>query len=194
MKYIEPLANLIARLTKLPGVGEKTAARFAYSILDGSQAEAEGLAQAILDAKSKVRFCRECGNYSEDEVCEFCVSRDKSIICVVKEPKDIAALEKTKEFRGVYHVLHGVISPMERIGPDDIKVKELLSRLSNVTEVIIATNPDIEGEATALYLARLIKPLGIRVTRIAQGLPAGSVIEYADEHTLSRALQSRIEI
>lgn len=133
-----------------------------------------------------------CGNYTENEVCDICASRDKSVICVVKEPKDIIALEKVKDFKGVYHVLGGVISPLERVGPDDLRIKELIKRLDGVDEVILATNPDVEGEATAMYLARLIKPLGIKCTRIARGLPEGSVIEYADESTLSRALASRI--
>lgn len=194
MKYIEPLANLIAQFTKLPGVGEKTAARYAYSVLEGTAEDADALAAAIVEVKREVRLCKICGNFTDGEICEYCAERDPSVICVVKEPKDITALEKTKEYKGVYHVLHGVISPLERKGPDDIRIKELLARLGGVTEVIIATNPDVEGEATAMYLAKLIKPLGIKVTRIAQGLPSGSVIEYADEHTLSRALRSRVEL
>lgn len=192
MKYIEPLSNLVAQFTKLPGVGEKTAARYAYAVLEGSEEDATALAEAISSIKEQVHICSVCGNFTDDDVCEICKTRDKSVICVVKEPRDIVALENTKEYRGVYHVLHGVISPMERKGPDDIRIKELLTRLTGVNEVIIATNPDVEGEATAMYIAKLLKPLGIKVTRIAQGLPSGSVIEYADEHTLSRALRSRI--
>ncbi len=194
MKYIEPLARLIAQFGKLPSVGEKTAARYAYAILNSSQEDAEELIDAIRDVKQNVHFCKICGNYTQDEVCEICASRPSNVICVVKEPKDIVALEKVKDFKGVYHVLGGVISPMEHIGPNDIRIKELLARLDGVDEVILATNPDVEGEATAMYIARLIKPMGIKCTRIARGLPEGSVIEYADESTLSRALSSRIEL
>lgn len=194
MKYIEPLARLIAQLSKLPSVGEKTAARYAYAILNSPQEEVEELIDAIKDVKENVHFCSVCGNYTENEVCDICSTRQASTICVVKEPKDIVALEKVKDFKGVYHVLGGVISPMEHVGPNDIRIKELLARLGGVEEVILATNPDVEGEATAMYIARLIKPLGIKVTRIARGLPEGSVIEYADESTLSRALSSRIEL
>ena len=194
MRYIEPLANLIAQLGKLPSVGEKTAARYAYHILNAPQEDADALVEAILTVKREVHFCSVCGNYTENDVCDICLSRDKSVICVVKEPKDIVALEKVKDFKGVYHVLGGVISPLEHIGPDDLRIKELIARLDGVEEVILATNPDVEGEATAMYLARLIKPLGIKCTRIARGLPEGSVIEYADESTLSRALSSRITI
>lgn len=192
MIYIEPLANLIAQLGKLPSVGEKTAARYAYHILNAADEETDALIDAIRTVKREVHFCSVCGNYTENEVCDICASRDKSVICVVKEPKDIIALEKVKDFKGVYHVLGGVISPLERVGPDDLRIKELIKRLDGVDEVILATNPDVEGEATAMYLARLIKPLGIKCTRIARGLPEGSVIEYADESTLSRALASRI--
>lgn len=194
MKYIEPLAKLISEFTKFEGVGEKTASRYAYSILKRSDDEVEDLINALRDVKQRVKFCPVCGNYTDLDVCEICSTRDKSVICVVKEPKDIIALEKVKDYKGVYHVLHGVISPIDRVGPDDINVKGLLKRLDGVKEVIIATNPDVEGEATAMYLARLIKPLGIKVTRIARGLPEGSVIEYADEMTLSTALRTRIEI
>ncbi len=194
MKYIEPLARLIAQLSKLPSVGEKTAARYAYAILNSPDEEAEELIEAIRDVKQNVHFCKICGNYTENEICDICSERKANVICVVKEPKDIVALEKVKDFKGVYHVLGGVISPMEHVGPNDIRIKELLSRLDGVEEVILATNPDVEGEATAMYIARLIKPLGIKVTRIARGLPEGSVIEYADESTLSRALSSRITL
>lgn len=194
MKYIEPLARLIAQLSKLPSVGEKTAARYAYAILNSPEEEVNELVDAIRDVKQNVHFCKICGNYTENEICDICQTRKPSVICVVKEPKDIFALEKVKDFKGVYHVLGGVISPMEHIGPNDIRIKELLARLDGVEEVILATNPDVEGEATAMYIARLIKPMGIKVTRIARGLPEGSVIEYADESTLSRALSSRIEL
>lgn len=194
MPYIEPLAKLIAEFTKFEGVGEKTAARYAYSVLKRSDAEVEDLIEALRDVKQKVRFCKVCGNYTDGDVCEICKTRDKSVICVVKEPKDVQAFEKVKSYKGVYHVLHGVISPIEHVGPDDINIRGLLDRLDGVKEVIIATNPDVEGEATALYIARLIKPLGIKVTRIARGLPEGSVIEYADEMTLSTALRTRVEL
>lgn len=194
MKYIEPLARLIAQLSKLPSVGEKTAARYAYAILNSPEEEVNELVDAIHEVKQNVHFCKICGNYTENEICDICQTRKPSVICVVKEPKDIVALEKVKDFKGVYHVLGGVISPMEHIGPNDIRIKELLARLDGVEEVILATNPDVEGEATAMYIARLIKPMGIKVTRIARGLPEGSVIEYADESTLSRALSSRIEL
>lgn len=194
MRYIEPLANLIAQLGKLPSVGEKTAARYAYHILNAPDEDADALIEAIRTVKREVHFCSICGNYTENEVCDICATRDRSVICVVKEPKDIVALEKVKDFKGVYHVLGGVISPLEHVGPDDLRIKELISRLDGVNEVILATNPDVEGEATAMYLSRLIKPLGIKCTRIARGLPEGSVIEYADESTLSRALASRITL
>lgn len=194
MKYIEPLARLIAEFGKLPSVGEKTAARYAYAILESSDEDVESLIDAIRNVKQNVHFCKICGAFTENEVCDICATRKAKTICVVKEPKDVSALEKVKGYDGVYHVLHGVISPMDRVGPDDIRIKELLARLDGVEEVILATNPDVEGEATAMYIARLIKPLGIKVTRIARGLPEGSVIEYADESTLSRALLSRTEL
>ncbi len=194
MTYVKSLSKLIAELTKLPSVGEKTAARYAYSILNYSDEDVQNLIDAIKDVKQHVRFCKECGNFTENEVCDICLSRDKKTICVVKEPKDVIAFEKVKGYKGVYHVLHGVISPMDHVGPNDIRIKELLARLNGVEEVILATNPDVEGEATAMYIASLIKPLGIKVTRIARGLPQGSVIEYADEMTLTQALKSRIEL
>lgn len=194
MKYIEPLAKLIAELSKLPSVGEKTAARYAYAILEASDDDVNALVDAIKAVREKVHFCSICGNFTEGDVCEICATRKPTTICVVKEPRDVTALEKVKGYEGVYHVLHGVISPIDRVGPDDIRIKELLARLDGVEEVILATNPDVEGEATAMYIARLIKPLGIKVTRIARGLPEGSVIEYADEGTLMRALNSRITL
>lgn len=194
MRYAEPIARLIAELSKLPSVGEKTAARYAYAILNAPDCEAEALIDAIRAMKRDVHICKVCGNFTEGEICDICASRDHKTICVVKEARDINALEKVKDFKGVYHVLGGVISPMEHIGPNDIRIKELLDRLDGVEEIILATNPDVEGEATAMYIARLIKPLGIKCTRIARGLPEGSVIEYADEGTLSRALASRIEL
>ena len=158
--------------------------------------EAENFARAITDAKRKVKYCKVCGNFTENDICEICRLRDKSVICVVKEPKDVIALEKLHEYKGVYHVLHGVINPMEGIGPNDIRIKELLSRVNEggVKEVIMATNPDVEGEATAMYIARLLKPLGINVTRLAHGIPIGSELEYTDDVTLSRALLERKSI
>ena len=194
MRYIEPIAKLIAELGKLPSVGEKTAARYAYALMEAPSEDVDALVNAIKDVREKVHFCKVCGNFTENEVCDICAPRKPTTICVVKEPRDITALEKVKGYDGVYHVLHGVISPLDRVGPENIRIKELLARLDGVQEVILATNPDVEGEATAMYIARLIKPLGIKVTRIARGLPEGSVIEYADEGTLSRALSSRIEL
>ena len=194
MRYIEPIAKLIAELGKLPSVGEKTAARYAYALMEAPSEDVDALVYAIKDVREKVHFCKVCGNFTENEVCDICATRKPTTICVVKEPRDITALEKVKGYDGVYHVLHGVISPLDRVGPENIRIKELLARLDGVQEVILATNPDVEGEATAMYIARLIKPLGIKVTRIARGLPEGSVIEYADEGTLSRALSSRIEL
>lgn len=194
MRYIEPIAKLIAELGKLPSVGEKTAARYAYALMEAPEEDVNALVEAIKNVRENVHFCKICGNFTEYEICDICATRKPTTICVVKEPKDVTALEKVKGYEGVYHVLHGVISPLDRVGPDDIRIKELLARLDGVQEVILATNPDVEGEATAMYIARLIKPLGIKVTRIARGLPEGSVIEYADEGTLSRALSSRIEL
>lgn len=194
--YIEPIGRLVNEFSKLPGVGKKTALRYAYRVINMSEEEARGFSEAILNVKRRVRFCKICGNFTEDDVCEVCRTRDKSTICVVKEPKDVIALEKLREYKGVYHVLHGVIDPMNGVGPNDIHVKELLARLSEggVNEVILATNPDVEGEATAMYLARLVKPLGIKVSRIAHGVPIGGELEYTDEVTLSRALIERKEI
>ena len=180
----------------MPGVGKKTAQRYAYRVINMSAAEAEGFANAITEAKRRVKYCKICGNFTENEVCDICLKRDKSVICVVKEPKDVIALEKLHEYKGVYHVLHGVINPMEGTGPNDIRIKELLARVNEggVQEVIMATNPDVEGEATAMYIARLLKPLGINVTRLAHGIPIGGELEYTDEVTLSRALTERKSI
>ena len=194
--FIEPIGRLMNEFSKLPGVGQKTAQRYAYRVINMSESEAHAFAEAILGVKRKVKFCRVCGNFTEEEVCGICKSRDQSVICVVKEPKDVIALEKVHEFKGVYHVLHGVIDPMNGVTPNDIRIKELLTRVSdgNVKEVIMATNPDVEGEATAMYIAKLLKPLGITVTRISRGVPVGSELEYADEVTLARALLERKEI
>lgn len=191
--YIEPIGKLINEFSKLPGVGAKTAQRFAYKIINMPEKEAEEFAKAILDAKKNVRYCSVCGNFSEGEVCDICKNRNDESICVVKEPKDVIAIEKLNEFNGVYHVLHGTISPLDGIGPNDINIKGLLSRISKgtVKEVIMATNPDVEGEATAMYITNLIKPLGIKVTRLAHGIPIGTELEYADEVSLARAFIDR---
>ena len=196
MEYIEPISRLIAEFTKLPGVGKKTAARYAFSVINMPVESAETFCDAIMKIKQSVRLCKICGNYTDQDVCEICQTRDKSVICVVKEPRDVIALEKTKAFGGVYHVLHGHLSPLEGIGVSDIRIKELLERLKDgdVKEIIIATGTDQAGEATALYIAMLVKPLGIKTTRIARGLPSGSNLEYTDEATLSRALTDRKEI
>ncbi len=191
--FIEPIGRLINEFAKLPGVGAKTAQRFAYKIINMSEAEAQNFADAILGAKKKVRYCRICGNFSEEEVCDICKTRPNEIICVVKEPKDVIAIEKLNEFGGVYHVLHGAISPLDGVGPDDINIKGLLKRIGEggVKEVIMATDTDVEGEATAMYISGLIKPLGIKVTRLARGLPIGTDLEYADEVSLARAFVER---
>lgn len=194
--FIEPIGKLINEFSKLPGVGKKTAQRYAYKIIGMTDEEARAFSQSILDCKRKVRYCKICGNFTEEEVCDICKRRDKSTVCVVKEPKDVIALEKLHEFKGVYHVLHGVISPMDGIGPNEIRIKELLARVNEggIQEVIMATNPDVEGEATAMYIAKILKPLGVNVTRIAHGIPIGSELEYTDEVTLSRALSERKQI
>lgn len=177
----------------MPGVGAKTAQRYAYKIINMTDEEAENFAEAIKSAKKNVHYCKICGNFSEDEICDVCKTRSSSVICVVKEPKDVIAIEKLNEFTGVYHVLHGTISPMDGIGPDDIDIKGLLSRIAKggVAEVIMATNPDVEGEATAMYISGLLKPLGIKVTRLAHGIPIGTDLEYADEVSLARAFVDR---
>lgn len=193
MNYIEPIAKLINALTKLPGVGAKTAQRYAYHIINMDKNEALSICRAITQAKESVRYCSVCGNFTDSEICSLCKTRDKSVICVVKEPKDVIALEKARGFKGSYHILHGTINPLEGIGPDQIRIRELLKRIDegNVSEVIMATNTDAEGDATAMYIARLLKPLGVKVTRIAQGIPIGADIEYADEVTLSKAIEDR---
>lgn len=190
--FIEPIGRLINEFSKLPGVGKKTAQRYAYKIIGMTDAEAKEFADAVLNCKSRVKYCKVCGNFSEDETCPICKKRAATSICVVKEPKDVIAMEKLHEFNGVYHVLHGVISPMDGVGPNDIRIKELLARIDgNVAEVIMATNPDVEGEATAMYIAKLLKPLGVNVTRLAHGIPVGGELEYTDEVTLSRAFTER---
>jgi len=195
--FARPLAELIAELERLPGVGPKSAQRLAYHLLRVSEEEAGRLAKAINHAKASLCFCRLCQNISESEVCEICsqAKRDHSLICVVAEPRDIIAVERLNEFRGLYHVLHGLMSPMDGIGPEQLRIKELLARLNDgVVEIILATNPTIEGDATALYLAKLIKPLGIRVTRIAHGMPVGGELDYADSATLLSAIEYRREL
>lgn len=194
--FIEPIGKLINEFSKLPGVGAKTAQRYAYKIINMSDAEAEEFAKSITDAKKKVKYCKICGNFTDGDVCDVCKNRSSDTICVVKEPKDCIAIEKLAEFNGVYHVLHGTISPMDGVGPNDIRIKELLERIQQggVKEIIMATNPDVEGEATAMYISRLIKPLGIKVTRLASGISIGTDLEYADEVTLSRAFVDRKQI
>ena len=190
---IESIGKLVNEFSKLPGVGKKTAQRYAYKVIDMTESEARDFAEAILGVKRKVRYCSVCGNFTEQEVCGICKTRDKSVICVVKEPRDVAAIEKLHEFKGVYHVLHGTIDPMAGVGPNDIRIRELLARIneSEIKEVIVATNPDVSVDATAMYLARLIKPLGITVSRLAHGIPVGSEIEYTDDVTLTRAFVER---
>jgi len=196
--YIEPIARLINELSRLPGVGGKTAQRLAFHILTMPKDQVRGLAQAIYEVRDKIKYCSVCANLTDSDPCAICSSsrRDRSIICVVKDSRDVIAMERMRDYKGLYHVLHGTISPMEGIGPDDIKIKELLDRVrdDSVKEVILATNPDVEGEATAVYISRLLKPLGIRVTRIAHGIPVGGDLEYADEVTLSKALEGRREM
>ena len=193
--FIEPIGRLINEFSKLPGVGKKTAQRYAYKIIGMSEAEAKEFAESIIYCKRKVRYCKVCGNFTEEETCDICRRRQPSEICVVKEPKDVIAMEKLHEFKGVYHVLHGVISPMDGVGPNDIRIKELLARIDgNVKEVIMATHPNVEGQATAMYIAKLLKPLGVNVTRLAHGIPVGGELEYTDEVTLSRALSERKSI
>ena len=199
MSYYSPsIEKLIEAFEKLPSIGNKTAARLAFHILNSSEEETNEFVQAIVNAKKNLKYCSICYNISDTDPCTICsnAGRDKSLICVVEDVKDVVAMEKTHEFKGVYHVLHGSISPMNGIGPDDIRIKELLARLMDgtVKEVILATNPRVEGEATAIYLSKLIKPLGIKVTRIAHGIPVGGDLEYTDEITLTKALEGRREL
>lgn len=196
MKQIESLERLVSMFRTLPGVGVKTAQRYAYKIINSDKKYAGDFSSAILTAKEKIRYCEECGNFTDSPICSICSGRNSKTICVVKEPKDVNAMEKVKSFSGVYHVLHGTINPLENRGPNDIRIKELLNRINKnkTEEVIMATNPDVEGDVTAIYIAKLLKPLGVRVTRIAQGISMGSELEYADEITLTRALEGRREI
>jgi recombination protein RecR len=196
--YEGPVQALIDELGRLPGVGPKSAQRIAFYLLKAAPEDAKRLASAIVDAKERVSWCRRCYNLAEGDLCTFCRDerRNTHVVCVVEEPRDIVAIERTNEFRGRYHVLQGAISPIEGVGPEQLRVKELLGRINedDITEVILATNPNSEGEATAMYLARLLKPIGLRVTRIASGLPVGGDLEYADEVTLGRALEGRREV
>jgi recombination protein RecR len=196
--YEGPIQDLVDELNRLPGIGPKSAQRLAFHIVKAASQDAKRLAEAIVQAKDRVRFCRECFGVSEGELCRFCAdpTRDAAVVCVVEEPKDVSSLERTGAIRGRYHVLGGAISPMQGIGPDDLRVQELLDRVgrNGVGEVILATNPNLEGNATAMYVAGLLKPLGVKVTRLASGLPVGGDLEYADEVTLGQALEGRREL
>lgn len=194
----DPIARMTQQLSRLPGIGRKTAQRLAYFIAAQPEEYARDLAQALLEGRGDIHLCSRCGNYTSEDPCVICgdVKRQHDTVCVVRDPRDVAAIERMREYRGEYHVLHGTISPMDGIGPDDIRIRELLARLADgaITEVILATNPDIEGEATASYIARVIKPLGVRVTRLAHGMPVGGDLEYVDEVTLNRAFEGRREM
>ena len=198
MSGIEPIQRLVNQLSKLPGIGQKSAQRLAYHIISLPEEQVRELAVAIFNGKKQVHFCPVCGNYTDQDPCALCsdTARDPSILCVVRDPRDVAAMERMRDYNGLYHVLHGVISPMDGVGPDDIRIRELLARLASgqVKEVVLATNPDIEGEATASYIARLLKPMGVKVTRIAHGVPVGGDLEYTDEVTLLKAFEGRREI
>ena len=192
----DTIEKLIEQFRTLPGVGYKTAQRYAFSIIEGKEDRAKRFSEAILEAKSKIGFCKVCGNFTDREVCPICTHRNRKIICVVKDPKDVLAMEKVKSYQGVYHVLFGTISPLEHRGPNDIKIKELLARIQEdkVEEVIMATNPDVEGDATAMYIAKHLSPLGVKVTRLAQGVAMGSDLEYSDDVTWSKALEARTQL
>ena len=194
--FIEPIGKLINEFSKLPGVGAKTAQRFAYEVINMTDEEVNEFAKAIVDCKNKVRYCKVCGNFTDADVCDICKERSSETVCVVKEPKDVIAMEKISEYKGVYHVLHGTLKPSENVGPKDIGIASLLERVTSgeVKEVIMATNPDYDGEITAMYISGLLKPLGVKVTRLAHGIPVGSDIEYTDEVTLSRAFVDRKEL
>lgn len=195
--HVAPLEGLVEKFESLPGIGHKSAQRLAYHVLDMTKEQAASFASAILEAHEKIHYCGVCCNLTDSELCPICRSavRDRSLICVVEEPKDVFALERAGEYHGLYHVLHGAISPLSGIGPDQLKIKELLSRINDeVGEVIMATNPTVEGEATAMYVSRLLKPLGVKVTRLAYGIPVGGDLEYADEVTLQRAMEGRQEL
>lgn len=195
---IEPIQRMVSELARLPGIGQKTAQRLAYHIVGLPLEEVHALAAALWQGRKAIRYCERCGNFSATELCTVCAdeSRANGQICVVRDPRDVAAMERMHDYHGLYHVLHGTLSPMDGIGPEDIRIKELIARLGSetVNEVILATNPDIEGEATATYIARILKPMGVRCTRIAHGVPVGSDLEYADEVTLSKAMEGRREL
>lgn len=198
-EYIESLAVLSEQFAKLPGVGRKSAMRMAYAVLEKSEEDVKAFSKALLDAKEKIHLCPVCKNLTDKETCSVCsdLSRDRSVICVVEDPKDVVSFEKVREFHGIYHVLHGVISPVNGITPDKIYIRELLERIGTgdeVKEIIIATNPTVEGEATAMYISKLVKPLGVKVSRLAYGMPVGGDLEYADEVTLFRALEGRRDV
>ena len=194
MNQSESIDRLIEQFCRLPSVGKKTATRFAFAVVDMKEEDVRAFADSLLDVKKRVHFCRICGNYTDEDVCDICSEREHKVICVVEEPRDIIAIEKLHEFRGVYHVLHGLINPLKGIGVEDLNLRDLVARVDGAEEVIVATNPDVEGDATAMYISRLLKPLGVRVTRLARGIPAGSEIEYTDEATLSHALTNRKDI
>lgn len=196
--YIAPVAKLIDEFEKLPGIGHKTAERLAFHVLDMNEADAESFADAVINAKKAVCTCRVCQNLSDSELCKICASpkRDNTTVCVVENPRDVIAMEKTHEYNGLYHVLHGALSPMDGVSPEDIKIKELVTRLGheNIKEIILATGTTVEGEATAMYIARLLRPFGIKVSRIAHGIPIGGDLEYSDEVTIARAIEGRREL
>ena len=196
--YSVPISKLIEEFSRLPGVGRKTAQRLAFHVINMEEEKVERLAKTIIKAKRSVKYCKVCTNLTDSDTCNICSSdiRSKEVICVVEDPRDLVAMERTKEYKGLYHVLHGAISPLEGIGPEDIRIKELLSRLGDgsVKEIILATNPNIEGEATAMYIAKLVKPMDIKVSRIAHGIPVGGDLEYADEITLSKAMEGRTQL
>lgn len=197
-QQLEPIARMVAQLSRLPGIGQKSAQRLAYHIIGMPLEDVRELATAVYQGRKAIRYCEVCGNYATDDLCAICADdcRHNGQICVVRDPRDVAAIERMRDFQGTYHVLHGTLSPMDGVGPEDIRIKELMARLNdpNVKELILATNPDIEGEATATYIARLVKPMGLLVTRIAHGVPVGSDLEYADEITLSKAMEGRREM
>ena len=196
--HVAPLERLVEQFERMPGIGHKTAQRLAYYVLNLSDAQAQELAEAVTQAHTQIHYCPRCCNLTDKELCNICAgeNRDHSVVCVVETPRDAAAVENTREFHGVYHVLHGSISPLSGVGPDDLTIKQLVARFSeeDIREVIMATNPTVEGDATALYISRLLKPMGVKVTRLAYGIPVGGDLEYADEYTLAKALEGRNEI
>lgn len=194
MSNVDSMERLIYSFSKLPGVGRKTAERYAYKVLEMSNEDVKAFASNLIETKNNVKYCTKCGNFTESDLCDICRTRESNIICVVKEPKDIIAIEKSKNPKFLYHVLHGTINPMENKGPNDIRIKELVERLDGVEEVILATNPDVEGEVTANYIAKLVKTLGVKASRLATGIQMGSDVQYADEVTLTKAIEDRKEL